>query len=183
MPYDTEFRKSTRRDDPYSSFRFLVRWEGRCVAGVSRVGGLARNAPVISHRAGGDPATPRLVPGQPEFAAITLGRGVTYDHEFEAWANTIWALQNGAMEGAGHQNVSLKDFRRDIGIEMYNAAGQKVLAYTIYKCWPSQFVALPGLDAEGDGVAIETLTLQHEGWERDTSIAEPTEGGFTLPTT
>ena len=69
--------------------------------------------------------------------------------------------------------VALNEFRKNIVIELYNEAGQLVRAFQVFRCWPSKYEALPNLDANGSAVAIETLTLQNEGWIRDTSITEP----------
>ena len=185
MPTNTEFPKATYRYDPYRNYRFRLKWDGKYVAGVSKVSPLTRSTQVVTHRAGGDPTTPRRMPGQSEFAAITLERGVTHDVAFEQWANKVWDYHNSTTDdqqgGAGNQVVSLKDFRKDIILEMYNEAGQKVLAFNIYRCWPSEFVAMPELDANGNAVAIQSLKLENEGWERDTSVVEPTEPSFTLP--
>ena len=185
MPNTPEFRQGTPRYDPYRNFKFRVKWDGRYVAGVSKVSALTRTGQAVKHHAGGDASTVRRMPGQSESDAITLERGVTHDSEFEQWANKVWDYNNAARDdqqsGTGSQVVSLKDFRKDIILEMYNEAGQKVLAYNIYRCWPSQFVALPELDANGNAVAISVLRLENEGWERDTSIVEPTERSFTLP--
>lgn len=185
MSTNTEFPKQTYRYDPYLNFRYRLKWDGKYVAGVSKVSALTRATQVITHRAGGDPTTPRRIPGQREFAAITLERGVTHDLAFEQWANKVWDYTNMTIDdqqgGAGNQVVSLSDFRKDIILEMYNEAGQKVLAYNIYRCWPSAFVAMPELDANGNVVAIASLTLENEGWERDTSVSEPDEPSYTLP--
>jgi phage tail-like protein len=185
MPDNTEFPKATYRYDPYRSHKFRLKWDGRYVAGVSKISALTRQTQVISHRAGGDPTTPRRMPGQSEYAAITLERGVTHDTEFEQWANKVWDYHNSSADdqpgGTGNQDVSLKDFRKDIVLEVYNEAGQKVIAYNIYRCWPSEFVAPPELDANGNAVAISMLKLENEGWERDMSVTEPDEPGFTLP--
>jgi phage tail-like protein len=119
------------------------------------------------------------MPGQSEYAAITLERGVTHDVAFEQWANKVWDYHNSTIDdqqgGTGNQDVSLKDFRKDVILEVYNEAGQKVIAYNIYRCWP------PEMDGNGNAVAIQMLKLENEGWERDTSIAEPAEPSFTLP--
>jgi phage tail-like protein len=185
MPTNTEFPKATYRYDPYKNFRFRLKWDGKYVAGLSKCSGLSRTTQVISHRAGGDPTTPRRMPGQSEYEAITLERGVTHDVVFEQWANKVWDYHNMTTDdqqgSTGNQDVSLKDFRKDIILEIYNEAGQKVLAYNIYRCWPSEFRAVPELDANGNAVAIQSLKLENEGWERDTTIAEPAEPSFTLP--
>jgi len=165
-----KFSVNTHRFDPYSSFKFRVMWDGRYVAGVSKVSALSKSVEPIEHREGGDPSSVRKSPGQVSFDPITLERGVTHDAEFEQWANKVWNF--GAALGA---EVSLLDFRKDLIIELYNEAGQKVLAYKVYRCWPSKYQALPELDASGSAVAIQTLELQNEGWERDTSVPEPVE--------
>jgi phage tail-like protein len=137
---------------------------------VSKIGPLRRTTEVITHREGGDPSTTRKSPGQTVYDPIVLERGVTHDLEFEKWANKVWNF------GAGlGSEVSLKDFRKDITIEMYNEAGQLALAYIIYRCWVSEYVALPELDANGSAVAIQKIKLENEGWERDTSVTEPEE--------
>ena len=171
-----EFSVNPTRFDPYKNFKFRVKWDGRYVAGVNKISGLRRTTEVIQHREGGDPSSSRKSPGLTEFAPITLERGVTHDPEFEKWANKVWTL--GAGRGA---EVSLKDFRKDIVLELYNEAGQLVLAYKIYRCWISEYEILPDLDANANAVAIQTLVLQNEGWERDYEVVEPTEPTFTEP--
>jgi len=185
MPTNTEFPKATDRYDPYRNYKFRVKWDGRYVAGISRVSGLTRTAQVITHRSGGDPSIPRRMPGQSEYEAITLERGVTHDVAFEQWANEVWDYHNSTIDdqqgATGNMDVPLKDFRKDIILEVYNEAGQKVLAYNIYRCWPSEFRAMPEFDDNGNAVAIESLKLENEGWERDTTMQEPTEPNWTLP--
>ena len=148
-----------------------MKWDGRYVAGISKVsGGLTRITEVVEHREGGDPSTERKSPGRTKFNAITLERGVTHDREFENWANRVWNF--GAGLGA---EVSLKNFRKDIILEFYNEAGQLALAYKIYRCWVSEFQALPDLDANANAVAIQHIKLENEGWERDVEVPEPQE--------
>lgn len=171
-----KFSVNAQRFDPYKNFKFRVKWDGQYVAGVSKVGALKRTTEVVEHREGGDPSTSRKSPGKSKFEAITLERGVTHDPEFEKWANKIWNFGSGL--GA---EVSLKDFRKDIIIEMYNEAGQLAIAYKVYRCWVSEFQALPELDASANAVAIQSLKLENEGWERDYEVQEPTEPQFTEP--
>lgn len=171
-----QFTVNAQRFDPYKSFKFRVKWDGRYVAGVSRVSGLRRITEVVNHREGGGPSTMRKSPGLTEYEAITIERGVTHDTEFEAWANKVWSL------GAGlGTEVSLKDFRKDLILEIYNEAGQIVLAYKIYRCWVSEYQAIPDLDANENMVMIERLRLENEGWERDIEASEPSEPSFTTP--
>jgi phage tail-like protein len=171
-----QFTVNAQRFDPYKNFKFRVKWDGRYVAGVSKVGALKRTTDMVEHREGGDPSTSRKSPGRTKFEAITLERGVTHDTEFEKWANKVWNFGSGL--GA---EVSLKDFRKDIILEIYNEAGQLALAYKVYRCWVSEFQALPDLDANAAVVAIQHIKLENEGWERDTDVTEPTEPSFTQP--
>jgi len=171
-----QFAVNANRFDPYKNFKFRVKWDGRYVAGVSKVGALKRSTEIVEHREGGDPSTSRKSPGRTKYDAITLERGVTHDLEFERWANKVWNF------GAGlGSEVSLKDFRKDISIELYNEAGQKVLAYNLFRCWVSEYQSLPDLDANANAIAIQHMKLENEGWERDVSVVEPTEPTFTEP--
>lgn len=165
-----EFTVNANRLDPYKRFKFGVKWDGRYVAGVSRMSPLRRATAVVEHREGGDPSSARRSPGQTAYAPIRLERGVTHDPAFEDWANLVWRL--GAGRGA---EVSLQDFRKDVVIELYNEAGQLAIAYKVFRCWVSEYQALPELDAAASAVAIEHIVLENEGWERDTSVPEPTE--------
>jgi phage tail-like protein len=171
-----QFSVNTERFDPYKNFKFRVKWDGRYVAGVSKVSALSRTTEVVEHREGGDPSTVRKSPGQTKFEAVTLERGVTHDTEFEKWANKVWNLGSGLGS-----EVSLRDFRKDVIIEVYNEAGQPVLSYNVLRCWPSEYQAVPELDASANAVAIQTLKLENEGWERDQAVTEPDEPTFTDP--
>ena len=171
-----EFSVNATRFDPYKNFKFRVKWDGRYVAGISKVGALKKTTEVVKHRNGGDPSSSRKSPGRTEYESITLERGVTHDVEFEQWANKVWNFGSGL--GA---ETSLKDFRKDIIIEVYNEAGQLAIAYKVYRCWVSEYQPMPELDANANGVAIQTIKLENEGWERDYAVAEPTEPSFTEP--
>jgi phage tail-like protein len=171
-----QFTVNAQRFDPYKNFKFRVKWDNKVVAGISKVGALKRTTEVVKHREGGDPSTTRKSPGRTEYEAITLDRGITHDTEFEKWANKIWNFGSGL--GA---EVSLKDFRKDITIEVYNEAGQLALAYNVFRCWVSEYQALPDLDANANVIALEHIKLENEGWERDYSVAEPGEPSFTEP--
>ncbi|MGQ4420413.1 phage tail protein [Streptomyces sp. SAS_269] len=170
------FTVNSNRFDPYKNFKFRVRWDGRYVAGVSKVSALKRTTEVVKHRDGGDPSTSRKTPGRTEFEAITLERGVTHDSAFEQWASKVWNF--GSALGA---ETSLKDFRKDLVIEVYNEAGQLALAYKVFRAWVSEFQALPDLDANANAVAIQHLKLENEGWERDYEVVEPMEPSFVEP--
>ncbi len=164
-----EFIINANRFDPYKNFKFRVKWDGRYVAGVSKVGMLSRTTDVVTHRVGGDQSTLRKSPGQTKFEAITLERGVTHDMDFKTWADKVWNIS-----GSLGAESSLSDFRKDIIIELLNEAGQVVIAYAVYRCWVSEFHALPELDANANAIAIQSIKLENEGWEQ-MQIAEPAE--------
>jgi len=171
-----QFSVNPQRFDPYKNFKFRVKWDGRYVAGISKVGALKRSTEVVEHREGGDPSTSRKSPGRSKTEAITLERGVTHDVDFEQWANKVWNYGS----GLGVES-SLKDFRKDLIIELYNEAGQLAKAWKVYRCWVSELQAMPELDANANAVAIETLKLENEGWERDYEVVEPSEPSFNEP--
>jgi phage tail-like protein len=171
-----QFTVNAQRFDPYKNFKFRVKWDGRYVAGVSKVSALKRTTEVVKHREGGDPSSSRKSPGRTEYDPITLERGVTHDVEFERWANKVWNFGSGL--GA---EQSLRDFRKDITIEVYNEAGQLAIAYHVFRCWVSEYQSLPDLDANANAVAIQHIKLENEGIERDLAVTEPTEPSFTEP--
>jgi phage tail-like protein len=174
-----QFTVNAQRVDPYKNFKFQVFWEGTTtpVAGVSKMSSLRRTTEVVRHREGGDPSSSRKSPGRTEYEAITLERGVTHDTEFEQWANKVWNYGSGLGS-----EVSLEDFRRNIILDVYNEAGQLAIRYKVYRCWVSEYQAMPELDANANAVAIQTLKLENEGWERDYDVPEPDEPTFTEPT-
>lgn len=171
-----QFTVNASRFDPYKNFKFRVKWDGRYVAGVSKIGALKRSTEVVEHREGGDPSTSRKSPGRTKFDALTLERGVTHDREFEQWANKVWNFGSGL--GA---EASLASFRKDLLIDVYNEAGQLALTYKVFRAWVSEYQAMSDLDANGNAVLIQTIKLEHEGWERDYDVTEPAEPSFTEP--
>jgi len=156
------------RFDPYKNYKFRVIWDGKQVVGISKISGLRRFTEPVIHRNGGEPNSHRVSPGTWKYEPITLERGITHDTEFENWANLAHSIEGDAA-------MSLKNFRKDIIIELLNIQGAVVLRYKVYRCWVSCYQALPALDANANAVAIESIVLQNEGWERDTAVSEPSE--------
>jgi phage tail-like protein len=171
-----EFTVNAQRYDPYKNFKFLVVWDGRVVAGVSKISPLKRTTEVVKHRDGGSASSPHKSAGRTEFEAITLERGVTHDPEFDRWANKVWMVG----QGRGAES-SLRDYRKDVVIQVLNEAGQVAVAYKVYRVWPSEYQILGELDANANAVAIQNLKLENEGWERDYEVPEPEEPTITLP--
>ncbi|MEV0293897.1 phage tail protein [Nocardia sp. NPDC050710] len=163
-----KFTVNSTRFDPYLGFRFKIVVDGQPVAGLSKCSALKRTTEVTAWYEGGDSSGPHQIPGKTKYDPITLEAGVTHDTTFEAWANKVNNFQ-------GDPAMSLATFRKNISIEVYNLQGQKVLAYNVFRCWVSEYQALPQLDAAGNAVMISTIKLENEGWVRDTSVAEPRE--------
>ena len=163
-----QFTLNSSRIDPYKNFKFRLNWDGEVVAGVSKVSALKRSTEVVSHREGGDVSTDRHSPGKSSFDPITLERGISFDPAFEEWANLVYSTEG---DGA----VSLANFRKNILIEMMNLQGTVVKRYRVFRCWVSEFTALPELDANANAIAFETLVLQNEGFERDEAVVEVAE--------
>ncbi len=171
-----------RRTDPYPAYRFRVKWDGRYVAGISKVSALKSTTEVIDYRMGGDPANIRKLPGRTRYEPIILERGITRDKAFEDWVKQVQRAGVGIGAGAGIgmgplNNPAAQPFRKDVVLELRDEAGHLVAAYKIHRCWVSEYQALPDLDAGGNAIAIEQIKLEHEGFERDDSVAEPFGGG------
>ena len=163
-----KFSVNTLRFDPYRDFRFKIKWDNQYVAGLSKCSALKKTTEVVDWYEAGDSTVGRKLPGKTSYEPITLEAGVTHDTTFEDWANLVNNFQGDAA-------MSLLNFRKDITIDVFNLQGSLVLSYIAYRCWVSEYQALPDLDAAGSAVMIQTLQLQNEGWERDTAVIEPTE--------
>lgn len=162
----TEFSVNTHRLDPYKNFKFRVMWDAKYIPGITKVSCLKRSTAPLIMRDGDDPSSSHLSPGTWKFEPITLERGITHDTEFENWANLSYKT---------NAPMSLKNFRKDITIQLLNEQGVVIKSFKIYRCWVSDYQVLPVLDANANSVAIETITLENEGWERDLSVVEPVE--------
>lgn len=163
-----KFTVNSERFDPYLNFKFKIRWDGQYVAGLSKCTALKKTTESTTWYESGDQSVPRKIPGKTTYDAITLTAGVTHDTRFESWANLVNNYQ-------GEAAMSLKHFRKDLTIEVCNLQGTPVLAYNVFRCWVSEYEALPELDASGNAVMIQTIKLEHEGWERDVAVTEPAE--------
>ena len=164
----TMFSVNAHRLDPYKNFKFRVKWDGQYIPAITKVSPLVRTTDAVVVRSGSDPSNSHISPGATSFAPITLERGLTHDSEFEDWANKTFNVE-------GDAGMSLRDYRKDIIIELFNLQGSLAMAFHVHRCWVSEYQALPALDANANCVAIERIVLQHEGWERDHSVTEPTE--------
>ena len=163
-----KFTVNALRVDPYKNFKFRLKFGDHYVAGLNKCSALKKMTEKVDWYESGDPSTPHRLPGKTSYEAITLSAGVTHDTEFEDWANLVNNFQGDAA-------MSLKNFRKNITIEIYNEAGQLALAYQVFRCWVSEYQALPELDAGGNAVMLQTIKLENEGWQRDTSVVEPKE--------
>ena len=161
---------STNRFDPYRTFRFKVKWDGLYVAGLSKMTGLKRSTEMLEWREAGENVTSRKLPGKTKYEPVTLEAGVTYDTSFEDWANLV-------NDFASHSITSLKDFRKMVTVDVFNEAGIKALSYRLYRAWVSEYQAVPDLDASANAVAITTVKLEYEWFDRDPDVNEPPDQG------
>src|SRR5262249_23576903 len=146
---------STNRFDPYRNFRFKVKWDNQYVAGLTKMGALKRTTEMVEYREAGENITSRKLPGKTKYEPVTLEAGVTYDTAFSDWANLV-------NDFASHSVTSLGEFRKNITVDVFNEAGQKAISYNLYRCWVSEYQALPDLDAGANAVAITTIKLEFE---------------------
>lgn len=162
------FVTNAHRTDPYKAFKFRVLWDQKVVMGVSKVSPLKRTTEVVTHRDGGDNSSDHKSPGRTSYEAVTMERGITHDREFEAWANKVHPT-------AGDPSMDLVGYKKNLTLEVLNERGHVAIRYALYNCWVSEFTALPDLDANANAVAIESIKIETEGWERDVETTEPDE--------
>jgi phage tail-like protein len=162
------FVKNAKRVDPYKNFKFRLLWDDKPVMGISKVGALKRTTEVVKHRDGGDNSTDHKSPGRTSYDAITVERGITHDPQFEAWANKVHPY-------SGDTAMDLAAYKKNLTLEMMNEKGHVAYRYFLYDCWVSEYTAIPELNANANAVAIESLKIELEGWDRDRDTKEPNE--------
>ncbi|CAH0352693.1 MAG: phage tail protein [Aquabacterium sp.] len=167
---NTGFVVNATRIDPYKNFKFRVLWDGKAVLGVSKVSSLKRTTEVVKHRSGGQNSYDHKSPGRSTYEGVTLERGITHDLEFEKWANAVGSY-------AGDSAMDLAGYKKDLTLEVLNEKSQVAIRYFLFRCWVSEFVTLPDLDANANAVAIEHIKIELEGWVRDADTPEPNEAG------
>lgn len=165
---NTGFVVNTHRLDPYKNFKFRLLWDGKAVLGISKVSALKRTTEVVKHRSGGDNSFDHKSPGRTSYEGVTMERGVTHDLEFEKWANLVHTYQ-------GDPSMDLVNYKKDLTLEVMNERGQVAIRYFLFRCWVSEFTAMPDLDANANAVAIENMKIEIEGFLRDADTAEPSE--------
>jgi phage tail-like protein len=163
------FPVNAHRHDPYRTFKFQVLIDGQPVAGLSKMGALKKTTESVKWRNAGDPSHERVLPGGTSYDSVSLEQGLTHDPVFKDWANKVNNIEGDAA-------MSLKEYRKDIVVNVLNLQGQVALSYKLRRAWVSSFQALPDLDAGSmSTVGIQSITLEHEGWEQDASVTEPSE--------
>jgi phage tail-like protein len=166
----TGFVVNSTRVDPYKNFKFRMLWDGKAVLGVSKVSSLKRTTEVVKHRSGGQNSYDHKSPGRSTYEGVTLERGITHDIEFEKWANAVQSY-------AGDTAMDLAGYKKDLTLEVLNEKSQVAFRYFLFRCWVSEFVTLPDLDANANAIAIEHIKIELEGWVRDVDTPEPNEAG------
>jgi phage tail-like protein len=162
------FVKNAHRIDPYKNYKFRVKWDGKTVLGVSKVGALKRTTQVVPYRSGGENSSDHKSPGRTTYDGLTLERGITHDLEFEAWADKVHPY-------AGDTAMDLANYKKELVLEVLNEKGHVALRYFLHDCWVSDFTAVPALDANANAIAVEMIKIEMNGWERDKSTSEPDE--------
>lgn len=168
------FSKNAHRIDPYKNFKFRVLWNKKTVLGISKVSPLKRTTEVVKYRDGGDNSHDHKTPGRTSYDAVTLERGITHDTEFEKWANSVHSW-------AGDTKMDLVNFKRELTLEILNEKGHVALRYFLHGCWISEFTAVPELNANANAIAVESMKIEVEGWERDIAAGEPDESKDVPP--
>jgi len=169
MPAPT-FPVNAHRYDPYRTFKFQVVIDGETVAGLSKMGKLSRKVEVAKWRSAGDPSYQRVMPGGTSFEPVTLEQGLTHHTIFERLANQVNNVKD------GDTGMSLKNYRKNVVINVLNLQGVPAMSYTLLRAWVSDYQALPDFDANNlNTVGIQSVTFQHEGFVRDDQVGEPTE--------
>jgi phage tail-like protein len=148
--------------NPFLTYNFRVKWDGRYVAAVTSVSGLTRRT---------------AAPGQTDYEPVRLQRGITTDTAFQNWANLVWYEPNTPQPGG---EIWWANVRKPMQIELCDQAGIVAVRYNLYQCWPSEYTALPNLNSEENVVTLASMTIQHEGWDRDMSVNYP-PGSTTQP--
>ncbi|NYF81291.1 phage tail protein [Granulicella arctica] len=146
---------------PFENRNFRVKWDGRFVAGVSKISGLRWSADVVTMRDGATNVE-GTGPGRTKYEPLTLERGVTFDLAFEEWAQQV--MGNAPVAGT---------ILKDLVIDLYDPAGSLVVSYKVMQCWPSSYEAMSVLDADGNVMVVERLMLEYATFERDTSVGVP----------
>lgn len=164
------FVVNAHRYDPYKNFKFRIVLDNKTVMGVSKVSSLKRTTEVVKHRSGGQSSYDHKSPGRSSYEGITMERGITHDTEFEKWANSVHNPNGDAL-------MDLAGYKKDLTLEVMNEKGQIALRYFLRDCWVSEFTTMPDLDANANAVAIESMKIEMEYWERDTETTEPDEAG------
>ena len=163
-----QFTANATRIDPYKNFKFRVKWENLPVAGLSKMSAIKRSTEVIEWREAGGSSVVRKLPGRTKFEPVTFEVGLTHDKQLIAWADQV-------NSPVGDAAMSLKNYRKDVTVEVLNLQQTVVMAFTLHRAWVSEFQAIPEMDANANAVAIQTLKIEYEGFEVDAAITEPVE--------
>jgi phage tail-like protein len=163
-----QFTVNTQRIDPYANFKFRLSWDNQYVAGLSKMSAIKRSTEVIEWREAGNPSVIRKLPGRTKFEPVTLESGLTHDSQLIAWADLVNNPQGDAA-------MSLKNYRKEVKIEVLNLQATMVIRFILHRAWVAEFQALPEMDANANAVAIQTLKLEYEGFSVDPAVTEPAE--------
>jgi phage tail-like protein len=139
MPIDP----NAQRFDPYKSFKFHLKWDGKVVAGANKANGLPPPSPHTADQ----PAAAGSPPNRNKYEPITLESGVTHDSAFQTWAN---------------QTRHPQKTTQSLVLESYDESGRKLRTWNLQNCRVLEFEALPDPDAGAHACSIQRLVLQTE---------------------
>jgi phage tail-like protein len=153
-----------RRRDPLAGYSFRVKWDNGYIPHISQAGPLTRMVLPVEYRDGADPDRVHIEPGRVTWPPVVLQRPLSADTAFAAWANLVVGTTTPGP---------LTPLKKTVTIEVYTSRGRLALRYLLHRCWPQAYEALPVLGPSPRRHILETLTLAHEGWERDPAVPFP----------
>jgi|SRR6478735_1347151 phage tail-like protein len=139
--------------DAISNWAYQVEVDGVALAQFKEASGLGTEVSVIEqieNRPGGMPVTVKL-PGIAKWSDVTLKRGISDDPGWWEWMKQV-------------QEGKIDDARRNASIVLYSYERGEKMRFNLQACWPSK-ISLSALQAGGTEIAMEEVTLVHQGLE------------------
>lgn len=140
--------------NPIVSAWFGVEFQGQVVGAFRECTGLGSENEVVEYKASGPKGeyVVRKVPGRMKWNNITLKRGITDAMDMWKWRKMV-------------EQGKIDDARKNGSIVMYSQDGTEVARWNFVNAWPSKWEG-PSFNSKGTDIAIDTLTLSHEGMTR-----------------
>ena len=148
--------------DIFRNYGYILELQGERAGYFTKVTDMGLSVECIEYREGGARPGVRKLPGRTHVAPVTLYWGVTSNRDMWEWLMTA---VNGRVE------------RRNVSIIVLGTDGvTEVVRWNLGDVWISEWNGTE-LEALGNGVAIESMTIQAETIERaaDVQAAAATE--------